>query len=167
MTTAETQQPATTEWRPLGAQMSAGVSRRDITPPIGIRTANWGAEGRHEVSTGVHQPITATALALVDAAGDAKFIVSVDLLNWKSIDDEMSIRGPAIEALGIDPSALMLHLVHTHAGPCTMSALSDTPGGSYIPGYLEEISRTVLLACQDALAGASPCDLTWGTGAYD
>src|SRR5712671_3478860 len=38
-----------------------GVARCDITPPVGIYHRMWGA-ATHEQSTGVHRPLTATAL---------------------------------------------------------------------------------------------------------
>src|SRR5262245_3722952 len=38
-----------------------GVARCDITPPVGIYHRMWGA-ARHDRSTGVHRPLTATAL---------------------------------------------------------------------------------------------------------
>ena len=47
-----------------------GVARADITPPVGIRNHLWGAS-QHETADGVHRPLTATALAVVD--GDEGF----------------------------------------------------------------------------------------------
>src|SRR5208282_2131149 len=38
-----------------------GVARCDITPPVGIYHRMWGA-ATHEQATGVHRPLTATAL---------------------------------------------------------------------------------------------------------
>src|SRR5438876_8523288 len=39
-----------------------GIVRCDITPPVGIYHRLWGA-ATHDRATGVHQPLTATALA--------------------------------------------------------------------------------------------------------
>jgi len=162
--TASVSSPAIIEWRPFASALVAGVSRRDITPPVGIRTANWGAEGRHEVALGVHQPLTVTALALVDKDGQARFVVSADLGWWRQIDDEQSVRLPVLAALGIEPERLMLHLVHTHAGPSTSRAEPTAAGGALVSAYLDEVARTVGNACEDALAAAVPCQITWGRG---
>jgi len=43
-------------------QLYAGVARADITPPVGIAHANWGAQA-HERASGVDLPLWATALA--------------------------------------------------------------------------------------------------------
>ncbi|RPI75666.1 MAG: hypothetical protein EHM42_15245, partial [Planctomycetaceae bacterium] len=40
-----------------------GVARGDITPPVGIYHRMWGAAS-HERATGVHRPLTATAICL-------------------------------------------------------------------------------------------------------
>ena len=163
LTTSAT--PATTEWRPYSADLVAGSSRHDITPPLKIRTANWGAHGRHEIATGVHQPLTVTALALTDDSGSVHYVVSTDLGWWRNTDDELSVRQPVLEALEVDESQLLLHLVHTHAGPCTTRSQHLEPGGALIDGYLRSVSDTVVRACREARATARPCRITWGTGA--
>ena len=155
----------TTDWQPFSADLMAGSSRRDITPPLGIRTANWGAHGRHEVATGVHQPLTVTALALGDDSGLMHYVVSADLGWWRNTDDEQSVRMPVLDALGIDESQLLLHLVHTHAGPCTTRTQHLEPGGALVDRYLRSVSNTIATACLDARDTAGPCHITWGTGA--
>ena len=157
--------PATTEWRPFSADLVAGSSRRDITPASEIRTANWGAHGRHEVATGVHQPLTVTALALADDSGSMHYVVSTDLGWWRNTDDEQSVRAPVLEALDVGESRLLLHLVHTHAGPCTTRSQHFEPGGALVDSYLRSVSDAIVAACREARATARPCRITWGTGA--
>lgn len=48
------------------SRLRFGVARRDITPPVGIYHRMWGAAS-HDRSTGVHRPLTATALVFQDA----------------------------------------------------------------------------------------------------
>ena len=43
------------------ARLIAGTARVDITPPVGMYHRMWGA-AIHDRSTGVHRPLTATAL---------------------------------------------------------------------------------------------------------
>ncbi|MFP6612964.1 MAG: hypothetical protein VB835_11690, partial [Pirellulales bacterium] len=47
----------------LQSHVQFGIAVGDITPPVGIYCRMWGA-ARHDVATGVHRPLRATALAL-------------------------------------------------------------------------------------------------------
>lgn len=151
-------------WQPQTSAALVGVSRRDITPPVGIRTANWGAPGRYEVSEGVHQPLTATVVALADETGSRLVLVSLDLGWWRQIDDERALRGPILNALGLEPEQLLVHLVHTHAGPTTNSGDKDRPGGQLLAEYMTELTGSVIDACRDAVSAARECIITWGQG---
>lgn len=42
-----------------------GVAQTDITPPVGISANPWG-KSSSALSTGVHRPLTATAIAIRD-----------------------------------------------------------------------------------------------------
>src|ERR1043165_2264813 len=71
----------------------ASIARRDITPPVGIYHRLWGA-ATHDRSTGVHQPLTATAMVFQQAEGKAaseteQVLVTMDhVLLWaKEMDD--------------------------------------------------------------------------------
>src|SRR3954470_12953914 len=43
-----------------------GIAACDITPPVGIYHRMWGA-ATHERATGVHRPLTATAMVFLQA----------------------------------------------------------------------------------------------------
>src|SRR5437588_11834789 len=45
-----------------------GIARCAITPPVGIYHRMWGA-ATHERATGVHRPLTATAMVLLPDDG--------------------------------------------------------------------------------------------------
>ena len=92
----------------------AGVARRDISPPVGIRARNWGpatwnaSEGNHHAMT-----LTAVALRSAESGGLSYLLLAVDGTWWRRVDDERRVRGAILEQLGLDPSALMLGLSHT------------------------------------------------------
>jgi hypothetical protein len=44
---------------------------------------------------------------------------------------------------------------------------SHLPGGELIPPYLDQLSRAILEACEEALARVVPATLTWATGRCD
>src|SRR5882672_2045428 len=45
-----------------------GMARCDVTPPVGIYHRMWGA-ATHDRATGVHRPLTATAMVFQTADG--------------------------------------------------------------------------------------------------
>ena len=56
-----------------------GFARIDITPPAGINHRSWGA-AKHDASTGVHRPLTASALVFLDPDLKAEHVlVSLEL----------------------------------------------------------------------------------------
>ena len=67
----------------LQASVEFGVARRDVTPPVGIYLRLW-PRATEDRATGVHRPLTATAVVLRNAAGvaneaDEQIIVAIDL----------------------------------------------------------------------------------------
>jgi hypothetical protein len=141
--------------------MRAGCARRIIDPPIGTRTENWGASKVH-VTTGVHNHITATAMAILSENGESHFIVSIDWGWWQGIKDDLLIRGVIIQELGINENQLLLHLTHTHAGPTTSSDVAELEGGQAAIEYHGVAIEAIVSACRQALAESVLVDVTWG-----
>lgn len=143
-------------WAPPGWQGEAGVARRDITPPVGIRAKNWGA-ARTDVSTGSHRPLTLTALALrSDAGSDPVVLITVDLCVWRRAQDEWLIRGSVLQALGLDDTRVIVHLTHTHSGPSACGSEVSQPGGEFIPAYLNQLRDAAVDAARAAVASCAP-----------
>ena len=105
----------------------AGFARGDITPPVGIYHRLWGA-AEHERSTGIHRPLTATALWLApEAGGDTAVILALDqcLLDGA---DVTAIRQRVSRVVPVRPDQVHVHCSHTHAsgwmsGPLGRSGL--------------------------------------------
>src|SRR4029078_12550107 len=60
----------------------AAIARCDVTPPVGIYHRMWGA-ATHERASGVHRPLTATALVFQthstpDGPESGQVVVAVD-----------------------------------------------------------------------------------------
>lgn len=142
-----------------------GVARRDITPPVGIRHRNWGAQ-THDVAEGVHRPLTATVLTL-QGEGEPVVIIALDLGWWRTPEDEWALRGPVLEALRLPEANLMIALSHTHAGPTTHLGDADLPGGQLVAPYLERVARLLTLATEEALDAAEPGTLDFASGYGD
>lgn len=141
-----------------------GVARADITPPVGTRTHLWGAS-QHEVADGVHRPLTATALALVGDDDVPRVLLSLDVCEWADPQDERVVRDAVTARCGIDPADLLLHSTHTHSAAAPCLRQSGLVGGEHLAAYLALIAARCAQAAHDALAGARPAVLSWGTGA--
>lgn len=142
-----------------------GVARRDITPPVGIHNRNWGA-ATTDVATGIHRPLTATALVLKRNATDAQplALLSLDLGWWRTVEDEWEVRRAAVDALGVEESHVLLHLTHTHAGPSICREDADRPGGPLVGPYLDHVKAMCVEATREAAQNVMPGTLDWVYG---
>jgi hypothetical protein len=154
------------EHTPFATSLIAGIAQRKINPPIGIRTANWGL-AKINVATGIHNSITATAMAVKDGDEKFQFLVSVDWGWWQGEKDDIAIRGKVINALGIEEDQLQLHLTHTHAGPSTASDVAHLEGGELVPAYHTFATNQIIEACKEALAQSCSVIITWSYGRCD
>jgi hypothetical protein len=158
--------PENTLWSPPSAQLVAGFAQRTIDPPIGIRSASWGAAKLHVV-TGIHNHITTTAMAVKGTDGKANYLVTVDWGWWQGKADDLAVRGEVIKALGIEENQLLLHLTHTHAGPTTASDAAHLDGGELVAGYHAMAIEKIVEACREAESSSSLAHITWSYGKCD
>src|SRR5262245_520243 len=149
------------------ARCRAGFARADITPLVGIYHRLWGAAA-HERSTGVHRPLTATALWLEPLAGDdARLIFALDqcLLGRENI---AAIKSSVGEAVSLGPEQIHVACSHTHASGWMSRSRAAYPGGELIEPYLRrlghvcvDLARTVRDAVRTAtiVFGTARCSL--------
>jgi len=161
----DSQQPVVTRYQPPGAHARIGAARRDITPPVGIRARNWGA-ARTDLATGIHRPILVNALCIVEHDDTARFLVTLDLIGLHHGPDRM-IRPRILAALGIEEDRLLLHCVHTHAGPSVDTDEAALDGGSLIADYIDAVVGGIIAACRSSRDAAQDCTITWGYGHCD
>ncbi|MBC7464101.1 MAG: neutral/alkaline non-lysosomal ceramidase N-terminal domain-containing protein [Actinobacteria bacterium] len=158
--------PDKTIWAPQSARLTAGVAQRVIDPPIGIRSASWGAAKLHVV-TGIHNHITTTAMVVRGEDGLDNYLVTVDWGWWQGKSDDLAVRGEIIRLLGIEENQLLLHLTHTHAGPTTASDAAHLDGGDLVAGYHATAIEKIVEACREATSTATVVDITWSYGKCD
>lgn len=140
-----------------------GVARRDISPPPGIYSRNWGA-ATSDVATALHRPLTLTVLTLQDEAGGEPFaVIALDLGWWRSSEEE-EILAQAVRDAGIKDGRYLLALSHTHAGPSFSPQDFESPGGAFIPGYLETLGTQIREGLAEALSGVQDGFLETATG---
>src|SRR5262245_27976294 len=90
-----------------------GIARTDITPPIGIRLCGYAV--REGVSKEVHEPLSATALA-IRAREVTILIVGLDL-TLASIDYTQKVRAACAQAGGVAIGNVLVNYNHTHSAP--------------------------------------------------
>jgi hypothetical protein len=144
-------------------QCEAGFARADITPPVGIYHRMWGA-ALHDRATGVHRPLTATALWLEARDGDGQILIlGLDhcLLDHSEFE---SIRAKVAKAVGISSHSIFISMSHTHGSAWMSRSRAHLPGGELIGPYLDSMTETCAKIAKAAFAGAAlPATIVYGT----
>lgn len=96
--------------------MKAGVSKVNITPPIGVELSGFVA--RQQPSTGIHDDLYAKALVF-DDGNDRTALVCCDIVGL-SRESVSKIRQLVQKSSGISPKNVMIACTHTHSGPATL-----------------------------------------------
>ena len=117
------------------SELSAGVARVEITPPVGFPMGGYAA--RQGASTGIHDPLFATIL-LLKAEGGSVAIVSCDVLSFPA----ERILALARERKLADH--VLIAASHTHSGPITWRDKSwPKPDRSWFAETEDKILRAI------------------------
>src|SRR5512138_2016514 len=98
----------------------AGVGVRDVSPTSPMFLVGYPHVPR--TSTGVHDPLLASALCLRGEAG-AVMLVAVDIC-FISPATAREVRQRITRATGIPDEAIFVSCTHTHSGPVTIDYLT-------------------------------------------
>jgi LmbE family N-acetylglucosaminyl deacetylase len=134
-------------------KLRIGLSRTEITPPIGHIMGGYGA--RKGVSTGIHDPLTAT-VAYLEKGSENIALVALDL---RSFPSERVLKR-AKEELGV--RHVLLAASHTHSGPITWEK-QDWPTPE--KPWFREAEDRILDAIAKARSGAFPGHIDAASGA--
>ncbi len=156
-----------------------GLARGDITPPVGIYHRMWGAAA-HDRSTGVHRPLTATALWLHSApqlsdvhlpethsrdepGGGPLILIAVDhCLLWG--DDMGELLRKVAEAARVPCERLLVMFSHTHGAGLMDRSRAHLTGGELIGPYLDSLADTLARLVGEAAAAAAPAVISYARG---
>ncbi len=143
------------------SRLVAGFARADITPPIGIYHRMWGA-ATHDIATGIHRPLTATALALEPRdRSDCQIVLALDhcLLDASEI---ANLRTAVSSKLGIAPGAVQIALSHTHGAGWMSRSRAHLPGGDIIGPYFDRVAGICADIAARAKSDAKPATIVYG-----
>lgn len=147
----------------------AGAGRADITPPIGIYHRMWGA-ATHDRSTGVHRPLTATALCLSPAGSnnsdDTVAFIGLDHCLFWSTEMTRVLEGIA-ELARLPTEQIAILFSHTHAAGLMGAERKHLPGGDLIEPYLDSLINTVGELVRQARESFQPATIVYGAGRCD
>jgi len=126
--------------------LRAGAASIDITPPIGAYLAG---HFNSRQSTGIHDPLTATALVISGDGGQVA-LVGCDLI---AMDPGVAARTRELiqEQTGIGAESVMIWATHTHAGPMMLPGGRDSRDEQYIALLAHKLAGGVKMA-QDRMA---------------
>lgn len=146
----------------MALTLHAGIARADITPPIGIAHANWGAQ-THERAAGIDLPLELTALALGDGTSTSVIIDIACCWLWGNTGAE--VLASVLELTGLPAHAVRLSYTHTHSGPAGGSNQSWVTGGTeMVDSYIANLGRIAAGAAWAAIRDMEPVRIAGTTG---
>lgn len=138
--------------------LKAGTAKRDISPTGSMFL--WGYPHVPRMSTGIHDPLFATALYLDDGQR-CTLAVAVDVLYVDStLVDECRRRIQA--RVAVPPEHVMISVTHTHSGPVTCSVLAmsgDPVVPEPDPSYREQLIQGIVEAACQAVETCVPAEV--------
>lgn len=138
--------------------LRAGIARSDITPTQPVTLA--GYESRKDLSRGIHDPLSARAVAF-EQQGRRLVLVSVDNLGFYNGTAD-PLRTAVLDACGLKPSELFLCAIHTHSAPTlTLDAEKGHPNNV---AYTKRLQGTLVAVVRTALDRLAPIEVGVGSG---
>ena len=108
--------------------LKAGTAKSDVSPTESMFL--WGYPHVARMSTGIHDPLFATALYFDDGV-NRTLAIAVDVLYVDRVLVEES-RRRIQERITVPPEQIMISATHTHSAPVTCSVLAMT-GDTMVP----------------------------------
>ncbi|MEN6336422.1 MAG: neutral/alkaline non-lysosomal ceramidase N-terminal domain-containing protein [Phycisphaerales bacterium] len=142
----------------LGDELEAGVARIDITPDKPVHMSGYAS--RKDLSTGVHDPLSARVLAF--KLGDKRLIlVSTDVIGFYDGTADY-LRNALLGELQLQPSELFLCAIHTHSAP-TLSIDKEKEHPNNVE-YTEGLKDKLIEVVREALGRMQPAEIGLGVG---
>lgn len=151
--------------------LQAGAAALSLEPPLGLPMV--GFVRRYEHAQGYGSPLEATALVL-DTESSRVALVGVDTMGIPRPEaNQLCIR--VAEAIGADPTGVILNWNHTHCAPpgsrtLAIRGLGGTPSEattSQIANYIDFLHEKVVSVARLAAKRLEPAAIAWGVGRAD
>jgi neutral ceramidase len=142
--------------------LMAGAATADISPTRPM--ALFGYPHVERISTGVHDPLLASALYLRNG-DNAVVLVALDLLVLDP-PTARAIRRAVARKLAVSEEGVFISCTHTHSGPVTSRLLAwccDPTVPRPDSAYFEFLLECVLDSVDRAACAAVPAEIAWST----
>jgi neutral ceramidase len=142
--------------------MKAGIGIRDITPTK--PTFLVGYPHVERISTGIHDPLMASALYLHNGTTGI-LLIAIDILQIDS-QTARELRKTISQRTNIPESHVFISCTHTHSGPVTMDMIAwqDDPIVSKAdPDYVSFFKDSIINAAITATIDPKPAEIAWAT----
>src|SRR5512146_2305357 len=139
------------------AALKAGAAKIDITPTKPVTLSGYAA--RKDLSTGVHDPLSARAVAF-EANGTRLVLISTDIIGFYEVANVM--REAILDECRLQPSELFLCGIHTHSAPTP--TLNRERSHANNVEYTEGLKPKLIELARKALANMEPVKLGLGVG---
>ncbi|MCL5279417.1 MAG: neutral/alkaline non-lysosomal ceramidase N-terminal domain-containing protein [Planctomycetes bacterium] len=140
------------------AGLKAGAARIDITPEKPVNMSGYAA--RKGLSTGVHDPLSARAVAF-EVNGKRLVLISTDIIGF--YEEVGGVMRQAIQdECKLQPSELFLCGIHTHSAPTP--TLNRERAHANNVEYTEALKPKLVEVARKALANMEPVKLGLGVG---
>lgn len=146
--------------------LKAGTAIVDVSPLTPMFLVGYPHVPR--ISTGIHDPLYASALAL-DNGTAAVIKVAVDILFFNP-PTARDLRRRIAAATGVRDACVFVSCTHTHSGPITIDMLNwkdDPVVPPCDPAYLARITAGVVAAATQAWASRAPAEIAWTSCTVD
>jgi hypothetical protein len=141
--------------------LRAGVARRSVNPPLGIRTAGFST--REHVVEGIDEELSVTALVL-EGMGRRVCIAAIDLCMVPQ-DVAMAWREAMAEAIGTHASHVLINLSHTHsAGALLRTQPEFLEQADLLTSYERMLGERLVDAARAAAGSLQPARVGAGAG---
>jgi len=149
----------------MSDQLMAGVFSVDITPPIGLAMAGYGA--RDHPSEGILEPLFAYAIAL-EQGDECCALVVADLIGVKQ-DITAAIRERVGALSDLPPEKVFISTTHTHWGPVLARTeyLAKPLNDAVSEEYTATLTMDLATAAVEAWHAREPAVAQAGTGWAD
>jgi hypothetical protein len=138
--------------------LRAGAARVDVSPTEPVMLAGYAS--RTNLSQGVHDPLSARALAF-EQDGARLVLVSLDSLGFYNQTAE-PLRQAMMEGSGLKPSELFLCAIHTHSAPTLTLDAEHGPAPNV--EYTRALRVKLAAVVRTALDHLTPVEIGFGAG---
>ena len=149
-----------------GADFTAGLARRNITPPVPFWLSGYAA--RTNPAVRVNNDLWAKALALQDPAGTRVVIITTDLIGLPR-EISTAAADQIQRKFALPRANILFNSSHTHAGPVIWPNLQvmfdlDAADQAAALAYAERLTVSLADVACEALLRLEPAQLQYGLG---